>query len=167
MDKSIKNVLERKGWIKEEQSDANDKVVFITADILPLDRVNRNGRKFSKEVIQKALNDLNGQPIPCRVGFPRISNGGVIEHDLDHVIGMVELSIRDDMLVGNMKISKELASKYDANTENFVCNGLKDGTLVPAPFGSGNAKPLGDDAQEIDNYSISGIAIIDKQQSVL
>jgi len=167
MDKSIKNVLERKGWIKEEQSEANDKVVFITTDILPLDRVNRNGRKFSKEVIQKALNDLNGQPIPCRVGFPPISNGGVIEHDLDHVIGMADLSIRDDKLVGNLRISKDLASKYDANTENFVCNGLKDGTLVPAPFGFGNAKPLVDDAQEIHNYSISGIAIIDKRQSVL
>lgn len=152
MDKSIKNALERKGWIKEEaQFDMNDNFVSIAADILPLDQVNRNGHKFSKEVIQKAIDNLNGQMLPCRIGFPRISQNGVIENDLDHVIGMTELSICDGKLVGNMKISRDLAAKYDAITENFVCNGLKDGTLVLAPFGSGDTKSIGDGSNEINN----------------
>ena len=72
MENGLKHVLERKGWIKDEpeMTDKNEYKVY-TRCILPLDTVNRNNRKFSKEVVQKAIDKLKGQPVPCRLNMPR------------------------------------------------------------------------------------------------
>lgn len=162
MENGLKHVLERKGWIKKEPEMA-DKTEYkvYTKCILPLDTVNRNNRKFSKEVVQKAIDKLKGQPVPCRLNMPRVEHPEqMFEVDLQDIQGFADLYIKDNRLMAEMRIQK------DSDFGKLICQGLDDGTMVPAPFGSGDVN-VNDNVEEISNYTLTGIGIIDKRQSVL
>ena len=162
MENGLKHVLERKGWIKEEpeMADPNEYKAY-TRCILPLDTVNRNNRKFSKEVVQKAIDKLKGQPVPCRLDMPRVEHPEqMFEVDLQDIQGFADLSIKDNRLMAEMRIQK------DSEFGKLICQGLDDGTMVPAPFGTGDAN-VSDNAEEISNYTLTGIGIIDRRRSVL
>ena len=161
MENGLKHVLERKGWIKEEpdMADPNEYKVY-TKCILPLDTVNRNNRKFSKEVVQKAIDKLKGQPVPCRLNMPRVEHPEqMFEVDLQDIQGFADLSIKDNRLMAEMRIQK------DSEFGKLICQGLDDGTMVPAPFGSGDVN-VSDNVEEISNYTLTGIGIIDKNRSI-
>ena len=162
MENGLKHVLERKGWIKKEPEMA-DKTEYkvYTKCILPLDTVNRNNRKFSKEVVQNAIDKLKGQPVPCRLNMPRVEHPEqMFEVDLQDIQGFADLYIKDNRLMAEMRIQK------DSDFGKLICQGLDDGTMVPAPFGSGYVN-VSDNVEEISNYTLTGIGIIDKRQSVL
>lgn len=161
MENGLKNVLERKGWIKEEPEMA-DKTEYklYTKCILPLDTVNRNNRKFSKEVVQKAIDKLKGQPVPCRLNMPRVEHPEHrFEVDLQDIQGFADLSIKDNCLMAEMRILK------DSDFGKLICQGLDDGTMVPAPFGVGDGN-VSDNVEEISDYTLTGIGIIDKNRSI-
>lgn len=161
MNDGLKHVLERKGWIKEEPEMA-DKTEYkvYTRCILPLDTVNRNNRKFSKEVVQKAIDKLKGQPVPCRLDMPRVEHPeNIYEFALRDIHGFADLSIKDNCLMAEMRILK------DSDFGKLICQGLEDGTMVPAPFGTGDAK-VSDNVEEISDYTLTGIGIIDKNRSI-
>lgn len=161
MENGLKHVLERKGWIKEEP-DMADKTEYkvYTKCVLPLDTVNRNNRKFSKEVVQKAIDKLKGQPVPCRLNMPRVEHPEqMFEVDLQDIQGFADLSIKDNCLMAEMRILK------DSDFGKLICQGLDDGTMVPAPFGSGDVN-ASDNVEEISNYTLTGIGIIDKNRSI-
>lgn len=162
MENGLKHVLERKGWIKEEPYMAGKTEYKVyTKCILPLDAVNRNNRKFSKEVVQKAIDKLKGQPVPCRLNMPRVEHPErMFEVDLQDIQGFADLSIKDNCLMAEMRILK------DSDVGKIICQGLDDGTMVPAPFGTGDAN-VSDNVEEISNYTLTGIGIIDKRRSVL
>lgn len=161
MENGLKHVLERKGWIKEEpEMDDKTEYKVYTKCILPLDTVNRNNRKFSKEVVQKAIDKLKGQPVPCRLNMPRVEHPEqMFEVDLQDIQGFADLSIKDNRLMAEMRIQK------DSDLGKLICQGLDDGTMVPAPFGSGDAN-VSDNVEEISNYTFGGIGIIDKNRSI-
>ena len=161
MENGLKHVLERKGWIKEEPEMA-DKTEYkvYTKCILPLDTVNRNNRKFSKEVVQKAIEKLKGQPVPCRLNMPRVEHPEqMFEVDLQDIQGFADLSIKDNCLMVEMRI------RQDSEIGKLICRGLDDGTMVPAPFGTGDAN-VSDNVEEISDYTLTGIGIIDRNRSV-
>lgn len=161
MENGLKHVLERKGWIKDEpeMADKNEYKVY-TRCILPLDTVNRNNRKFSKEVVQKAIDKLKGQPVPCRLNMPRVEHPErMFEVDWQDIQGFADLSIKDNRLMAEMRILK------DSDFGKIICQGLDDGTMVPAPFGTGDAK-VSDNVEEISDYTLTGIGIIDKNRSI-
>ena len=161
MENGLKHVLERKGWIKDEpeMTDKNEYKVY-TRCILPLDTVNRNNRKFSKEVVQKAIDKLKGQPVPCRLNMPRVEHPEqMFEVDLQDIQGLADLSIKDNCLMAEMRILK------DSDFGKIICQGLDDGTMVPAPFGTGDAN-VSDNVEEISDYTLTGIGIIDKNRSI-
>lgn len=138
----------------------NEDVKLYTRCVMPLGVVNRNNRKYSEEVVQKALDDLDGRPVRVRLGMPRDDRPmevAEIRH-LDDIQGFADLSIKDHCLVSEMRIQKA------TDAGKIICKGLDDGTLVPAPFGTGNAKPI-DGVDEISDFSLHGIGIIDKQLS--
>lgn len=138
----------------------NEDVKLYTRCVMPLGVVNRNNRKYSEEVVQKALDDLDGQPVRVRLGMPREDRPlevAEIRH-LDDIQGFADLFIKDHCLVTELRIQKA------TDIGKFICNGLDDGTLVPAPFGTGNAKPI-DGVNEISDFSLHGIGIIDRQLS--
>ena len=161
MNDGLKHVLERKGWIKEDP-DMADKTEYkvYTKCILPLDTVNRNNRKFSKEVVQKAIEKLKGQPVPCRLNMPRVEHPEqMFEVDLQDIQGFADLSIKDNCLMVEMRI------RQDSEIGKLICRGLDDGTMVPAPFGTGDAN-VSDNVEEISDYTLTGIGIIDRNRSV-
>lgn len=161
MENGLKHVLERKGWIKEEPEMA-DKTEYkvYTRCILPLDTVNRNNRKFSKEVVQKAIDKLKGQPVPCRLNMPRVEHPEqMFEVDLQDIHGFADLSIKDNRLMAEMRIQK------DSDFGKLICQGLDDGSMVPAPFGVGDGN-VSDNVEEISDYTLTGIGIIDKNRSI-
>lgn len=162
MENGLKHVLERKGWIKEEPDMAGKTEYKVyTKCILPLDAVNRNNRKFSKEVVQKAIDQLKGRPVPCRLNMPMVEHPErMFEVDLQDIQGFADLSIKDNCLMAEMRILK------DSDVGKIICQGLDDGTMVPAPFGTGDAN-VSDNVEEISNYTLTGIGIIDKRRSVL
>ena len=161
MENGLQHVLERKGWIKEEPDMAGKTEYKVyTKCILPLDAVNRNNRKFSKEVVQKAIDKLKGQPVPCRLNMPRVERPErMFEVDLQDIQGFADLSIKDNCLMAEMRILK------DSDVGKIICQGLDDGTMVPAPFGTGDAN-VSDNVEEISNYTLTGIGIIDKNRSI-
>ena len=131
-----------------------------TRCILPLDAVNRNNRKFSKEVVQKAIDKLKGQPVPCRLNMPRVERPErMFEVDLRDIQGFADLSIKDNCLMAEMRILK------DSDFGKLICQGLDDGSMVPAPFGTGDANVSGN-VEEISDYTLTGIGIIDRNRSV-
>ena len=131
-----------------------------TKCILPLDTVNRNNRKFSKEVVQKAIEKLKGQPVPCRLNMPRVEHPEqMFEVDLQDIQGFADLSIKDNCLMVEMRI------RQDSEIGKLICRGLDDGTMVPAPFGTGDAN-VSDNVEEISDYTLTGIGIIDRNRSV-
>ena len=162
MENGLKNVLERKGWIKEEPEMA-DKTEYklYTRCILPLDTVNRNNRKFSEEVVQKAINKLKGQPVPCRLDMPDFEHQPypIAENDCRNIEGFADLSIKDHCLTADMRIRK------DSEIGKLICRGLDDGSMVPAPFGVGDGN-VRDNVEEISDYTLTGIGIIDKNRSI-
>ena len=161
MENGLKHVLERKGWIKEEpeMADKHEYKVY-TRCILPLDTVNRNNRKFSEEVVQKAIDKLKGQPVPCRFNMPMVEHPErMFEVDLKDIQGFADLSIKDHYLTAEMRIRK------DSDIGKLICKGLDDGTMVPAPFGTGDGK-VSDNVEEISDYTLTGIGIIDKNRSI-
>lgn len=158
MENGLKHVLERKGWIKEdpEMADKTEYKVY-TKCILPLDTVNRNNRKFSEEVVQKAIDKLKGQPVPCRLNMPDFEHQSypIAEIECRDIEGFADLSIKDHCLTAEMRIRK------DSDIGKLICQGLDDGTMVPAPFGTGDVK-VSDSVEEIEDYTLIGIGIIDK-----
>ena len=161
MNDGLKHVLERKGWIKEDPDMADKTEYKVYAKcILPLDTVNRNNRKFSKEVVQKAIDKLKGQPVPCRLNMPRVERPErMFEVDLHDIQGFADLSIKDNCLMVEMRI------RQDSEIGKLICRGLDDGTMVPAPFGTGDAN-VSDNVEEISDYTLTGIGIIDKKRSI-
>ena len=140
-------------------ADKNEYKVY-TSCILPLDTVNRNNRKFSEEVVQKAIDKLNGQPVPCRLNMPSVEHPErMFEIDLKDIEGFADLSIKDHSLVAEMRIRK------DSDIGKIICQGLDDGTMVPAPFGIAEAN-ASDNVEEISDYTLTGIGIIDKNRSI-
>lgn len=161
MENGLKHVLERKDWIKEEP-DMADKTEYkaYTRCILPLDTVTRNNRKFSKEVVQKAIDKLKGQPVPCRLDMPRVEHPeNIYEFVLRDIQGFADFFIKDNCLMAKMRILE------DSDFGKIICQGLDDGTMVPAPFGTGDAN-VSDNVEEISNYTLTGIGIIDKNRSI-
>jgi hypothetical protein len=163
MENGLKNVLERKGWIKDgpEMSDTVDYKVFHS-EILPIGTVNRNNRIFSKEVVQEALKKLDGRPVPCRLNMPDPEQADIFELNHESTMGLAELSIKGDFLMADMRI------RSDSELAKRICKGLDDGQLVPAPFGIAEATvpESGNDVQEITDYTLTGIGIIDKTRAV-
>lgn len=186
MENGLKNVLERKGWIKEDMKKlmdnmpklvqmhkdgsikelptakpivADDVICFKTVEMLPLDQVNRNGRKFSTEAVQKAIDDLKGRSLPVRIGSPKMENWS-IEHDCRDIIGFADPFIKGNELVADVRLSKKLVDKE-------ICDLLDSHKAVPAPYGYGDTHPIGDNVIQVDNYTFAGVAIIDKNHSVL
>lgn len=137
----------------------NEDVNVYTRCVMPLGVVNRNNRKYSEEVVQTALDGLNGKPVPVRLGMPREGRPeDAPEIHLDDIQGFADLSIKDHCLVSDLRIKKS------TEIGKFICNGLDDGSLVPAPFGTCTAKPI-DGVNEISDFSLYGIGIIDRQRS--
>lgn len=137
----------------------NEDVKLYTRCVMPLGVVNRNNRKYSEEVVQKALDDLDGRPVPVQLDMPR--NGRpeeAPEIDAKDIQGFADLSIKDHCLVSELRVQKA------TDAGKIICKGLDAGTLVPAPFGTGNAKPI-DGVNEISEFSLYGIGIIDRQRS--
>ena len=163
MENGLKNVLERKGWINDgpEMSDNVDYKVFHS-EILAIGTVNRNNRIFSKKVVQEALEKLNGRPVPCRLDMPDPERANIFELNNESTMGLAELSIKGDFLVADMRI------RSDSALAKSICKGLDDGRLVPSPYGIGEATvhDSGNDVQEITDYTLTGIGIIDKERSV-
>ena len=126
---------------------------------MPLGVVNRNNRKYSEKVVQTALDGLNGKPVPVRLGMPREGRPeDAPEIDAKDIQGFADLSIKDHCLVTDLRIKKS------TEIGKFICNGLDDGSLVPAPFGTCTEKAI-DSVNEISDFSLYGIGIIDRQRS--
>ena len=186
MDKAIKNALGRKGWIQDDMEklmdnmpklvqmhkdgsikelptakpiEADDVICFKTVEMLPLDQVTRNGRMFSKEAVQKALDELTGRSLPVRIGFPKMENGA-IEHDCRGIVGFADPFIKGNDLVADVRLSKKLVGKE-------ICDALDSHKAVPAPYGYGDSHPIDSYTVQVENYRLAGIAIIDKNNSVL
>ena len=142
-------------------SDTVDYKVFYS-EILPIGTVNRNNRIFSKEVVQEALKKLDGRPVPCRLNMPNPEQAVIFELNHESTMGLAELSIKGDFLMADMRI------RSDSELAKRICKGLDDGQLVPAPFGIAEATvhESGNDVQEITDYMLTGIGIIDKERAV-
>ena len=162
MNDGLKHVLERKGWISDDS-----KCVEFSCVVLPLDTVNRNNRYISKEVAEKAIAELKGQPIPCRANMPR-PDGAAIEHDIiKEIRGWAHLSIKDNKVVGKLHMFP-VTEFPSPEFQKFLIDGLREGTMVPAPYGGGNVSIDENGVEHMqDDYQIYGIGIIDKRRSVL
>lgn len=126
---------------------------------MPLGVVNRNNRKYSEEVVQKALDDLDGRPVPVQLDMPREGRPEEApEIDAKNIQGFADLTIKDHCLVTELRIKKS------TDIGKFICNGLDDGSLVPAPFGTCTEKAI-DGVNEISDFLLYGIGIIDRQRS--
>lgn len=137
----------------------NEDVVVYTRCLMPLGVVNRNNRKYSEEVVQKSLDDLKGHQVPVRLNMPREDRPiEAPEVAMKDIQGFADLSIKDHCLVAEMRIQKS------TDFGKIICKGLDDGTLVPAPFGTGNAQAV-DGVNEISDFLLYGIGIIDRQRS--
>lgn len=164
MNNGLKNILERKGWISDDS-----KCVEFTRVVLPLDTVNRNNRYISKEVAEKAIAELKGQPIPCRANMPRTDdvNYPIFEINPMEICGLAQLSIKDDKVVGKMCMLPDTKCP-SPEFQKFLIDGIRRGTLVPAPYGGGNVTVDENGVEHVqDDYRIYGIGIIDKRCSVL
>lgn len=137
----------------------NEDVKLYTRCVIPLGVVNRNNRKYSEEVVQKALDDLDGRPVPVQLDMPRQGRPEEApEIDAKDIQGFADLSIKNHCLVSELRIKKT------TDIGKFICKGLDDGTLVPAPFGTGHAEPI-NGVNEMSDFLLYGIGIIDKQRS--
>ena len=164
MNDGLKHVLERKGWISDDS-----KCVEFTCDVLPLDTVNRNNRCISKEVAEKAIAELKGQPIPCRANMPRTddANYPICENDPREICGWAHLSIEDNKVVGKLHMFP-VTEFPSPEFQKFLIDGLREGTMAPAPYGGGNVSIDENGVEHMqDDYQIYGIGIIDKRRSVL
>lgn len=163
MENGLKNVLECKGWI----SDDTKCVEFIRV-VLPLDTVNRNNRYISKEVAEKAIAEWKERPIPCRANMPRTDdvNYPIFEIDPREICGRAQLSIEDDKVVGKMCMLSDTECP-SPELQKFLIDGIRRGTLVPAPYGGGNVTVDENGVEHVQNdYQIYGIGIIDKSRSI-
>lgn len=137
----------------------NEDVKLYTRCVIPLGVVNRNNRKYSEEVVQKALDDLDGRPVPVRLDMPLQGRPEEVpEIDAKDIQGFADLSIKNHCLVSELRIKKT------TDIGKFICKGLDDGTLVPAPFGTGNAESI-NGVNEMSVFSLYGIGIIDRRRS--
>ena len=164
MNDGLKHVLERKGWISDDS-----KCVEFTCVVLPLDTVNRNNRYISKEVAEKAIAKLKGQPIPCRANMPRTDhvNYPIFEIDPREICGSAQLSIEGDKVVGKLNMLPDTECP-SPELQKLLIDGLREGTMVPAPYGGGNVTVDENGVEHMqDDYQIYGIGIIDKRRSVL
>lgn len=164
MENGMKHALECKGWISDDS-----KCVEFTCDVLPLNTVNRNNRYISKEVAEKAIAELKGQPIPCRANMPRTDNANypIFENEPREICGWAQLSIEDDKVVGKVRMLPDTECP-SPEFQKFLIDGLREGTMVPAPYGGGNVSIDENGVEHMqDDYQIYGIGIIDKRRSVL
>lgn len=160
----MKHALECKGWISDDS-----KCVEFTCDVLPLNTVNRNNRYISKEVAEKAIAELKGQPIPCRANMPRTddANYPICENDPREICGWTQLSIEDDKVVGKVRMLPDTECP-SPKLQKLLIDGIQSGTMVPAPYGGGNVSIDENGVEHMqDDYQIYGIGIIDKRRSVL
>ena len=79
--------------------------------------------------------------------------------DCRNIEGFADLSIKDHCLTADMRI------RQDSEIGKLICRGLDDGSMVPAPFGVGDAN-VSDNVEEISDYTLTGIGIIDKNRSI-
>lgn len=148
---------------------------FKMQTVLPLNQVNRNNRFISEEVAQTMLDHLPQQAkengIAVRLNFPRPNFPEewprFVELDLAEIQGFAKMFIQDHKLMADIDIID------DGNeVRKFICDGLGKGSLVPAPYGTGNIDMeirdgSGKECEVLSNWAVNGIGIISKEQSVL
>ena len=149
---------------------------FKMQTVLPLNQVNRNNRFISEEAAQAMLDHLPQQAkengIAVRLNFPRPNFPGeewprFVELDLAEIQGFAKMFIQDHKLMADIDIID------DGNeVRKFICDGLDKGSLVPAPYGTGNIDMenrdgSGKECEVLSNWAVNGISIISKEQSVL
>lgn len=144
---------------------------FKMQTVLPLNQVNRNNRFISEAVAQKMLDNLPQQAkengIAVRLNFPREEWPRFAECKLDEIQGFAKMFIQDHKLMADIDIID------DGNeVRKFICDGLDKGSLVPAPYGTGNVDMeirdgSGKECEVLSNWAVNGIGIITKEQSVL
>lgn len=144
---------------------------FKMQTVLPLNQVNRNNRFISEEVAQKMLDNLPQQAkeggIAVRLNFPREEWPRFAECELAEIQGFAKMFIQDHKLMADIDIID------DGNeVRKFICDGLDKGSLVPAPYGTGNIDMetrdgSGKECEVLSNWAVNGIGIISKDRSVL
>ncbi len=144
---------------------------FKMQTVLPLNQVNRNNRFISEEVAQKMLDNLPQQVkeggIAVRLNFPREEWPRFAECKLAEIQGVAKMFIQDHKLMADI----DIIDKGD-EVSKLICDGLDKGSLVPAPYGTGNVDMeirdgSGKECEVLSNWAVNGIAIISKEQSVL
>lgn len=144
---------------------------FKMQTVLPLNQVNRNNRFISEEVAQKMLDNLPPPAmehgIAVRLNFPKEEWPRFAECNLGDIQGFAKMYIQDHKLMADIDI-------IDKGNEvsKLICDGLDNGSLVPAPYGTGNIDMETRDGSDkeceiLTNWAVNGIGIIRKDQSVL
>ena len=149
MDDSLKNVLNRKGWIQPEVDEQYSPVESKVLNFEP----GRNGRFFSKEAVEGAIESLKGKPVPCTLGYPAFD-----APQFEEPVGEATLNSRDGALFAEMRI--DTMSEKGRNIFNL----LKDGFLHPVPTGCYEKIRQNADGLVEADYSIGGIALVSRQE---
>lgn len=130
----------------------------FTGTFLSLDKATANNRIYSKDVIKKALSDIQKNVNDGRfmversVEFPFDNMSKV---NLENVCGVVEnLTIADDKLMGDVKLLK----LPDEDTMNRLYDGLESGLLSIRPKGTGQLNENG----EVSEYKLISLFVTDK-----
>lgn len=149
MDDSLKNVLNRKGWIQPE---VGEQYSLVESKVLNFEP-DRNGRFFSKEAVEGAIESLKGKPVPCTLGYPAFD-----APQFEETVGEATLNSRDGALFAEMRI--DTMSEKGRNIFNL----LKDGFLHPVPTGCyEKIRQHADGLVECD-YSIDEIALVSRKE---
>ena len=144
---------------------------FKMQTVLPLNQVNRNNRFISEEVAQKMLDNLPQQAkengITVRLNFPREEWPRFSGCKLADIQGFAKMFIQDHKLMADI----DIIDKGD-EVSKLICDGLDKGSLVPAPYGTGNVDMEIRDGSDkecevLSNWVVDGIGIICREQSVL
>ena len=149
MDDSLKNVLSRKGWIQPE---VYEQYSLVESKILNFEP-DRNGRFFSKEAVEGAIESLKGKPVPCTLGYPAFN-----APQIEEPVGEATLEIKDNALYAELKID----NMTDDGRKIF--NMLKDGCLHPVPTGCHAEIREHKDGLVDADYSIGGIALVSSEE---
>ena len=148
MDDSLKNVLNRKGWI---QSEVDEQYSLVESKVLNFEP-DRNGRFFSKEAVEGAIESLKGKPVPVTIGYPEFNCP-----EFGDRAGEATLEIKDNALYAELKIDKM------TDDGRKIFNMLKDGCLHPVPAGCHAEIREHKDGLVDADYSIGGIALVSRQ----
>jgi hypothetical protein len=149
MDDSLKNVLNRKGWI---QPDVDEQYSLVESKVLDFEP-DRNGRFFSKEAVEGAIKSLKGKPVPCTLGYPAFGSPR-----FEDPVGEATLNSRDGALFAEMRI--DTMPEKGRNIFNL----LKDGFLHPVPTGCYEKIRQHVDGVVDCDYLIGGLALVSSKE---